>query len=120
MRPGAPCRFAFVQVLEFAYPGAPKEEAKYPADMTAHVQWSYFEPKAQFSILGLLRGNLMVVMLIVGIGAAALGPKLTAMLDPDGTLQAEAAAQRAPPARRPTVQAAAATAAAPASQKKNR
>jgi hypothetical protein len=68
--------------LEYAYPGAIKLAIKYPLVLIPHATYDYFEPERGFSILGLLK-NPMVLMMLVGGGLMLGMPKLMEGMDPE-------------------------------------
>lgn len=68
--------------LEYAYPGAAKLAVKYPLVLTPHATYEYFEPQRGFSIFGLLK-NPMVLMMVVSAGLMLGMPKLMEGLDPE-------------------------------------
>mmetsp|Transcript_115165 Transcript_115165/g.332684 ORF Transcript_115165/g.332684 Transcript_115165/m.332684 type:complete len:214 (-) Transcript_115165:7-648(-) len=68
--------------LEYAYPGAAKTAIKYPLELIAHATYDYYEPKRGFSIFGLLK-NPMVLMMLVSAGLMVGMPKLMEGLDPE-------------------------------------
>jgi hypothetical protein len=64
-------------VLEFTYPGAPKREAQYPLQLTAHTKWSYFEPREKFNLLAMIKGNPMFMIMLFGVGMMTMMPKVS-------------------------------------------
>lgn len=68
--------------LEYTYPGAVKTPIKYPLVLTPYATYDYFEPKRGFSIFGLLK-NPMVLMMLVSAGLMVAMPKLMEGLDPE-------------------------------------
>ena len=68
--------------LEYTYPGAVKNPIKYPLVLTPYATYDYFEPKRGFSIFGLLK-NPMVLMMLVSAGLMMGMPKLMENLDPE-------------------------------------
>jgi len=72
----------FPKCLEYPYPGAAKFAIKYPLILAPYATYDYFEPKTGFSIFGLLK-NPMVLMMIVSAGMMLGMPKLMEGLDPE-------------------------------------
>lgn len=68
--------------LEYAFPGAPKRALKYPLVINPKGTYQYFEPKKGFSIFGLLR-NPMVIMMLFSAGLMVAMPKMMEGLDPE-------------------------------------
>jgi len=68
--------------LEYSYPGATKQPVKYPLVMTTYATYDYFEPKRGFSLFGILK-NPMVLMMLVSVGLMLGMPKLMEGLDPE-------------------------------------
>ena len=68
--------------LEYAYPGAPKRALKYPLVINPKGTYQYFEAKRGFSIFGLLR-NPMVMMMLFSVGLMVAMPYMMEGLDPE-------------------------------------
>ena len=69
----APRACVGTQVQEFVYPGATKKEGSYPLLLKAHVQYSYFEPKTEYSIWSMIKGNPMIIMMVVALTMVGTG-----------------------------------------------
>ena len=54
--------------IEYAYPGAAKMATKYPLELMPHAKYQYFEKKRGFSLFGLLK-NPMVLLMAVSVRA---------------------------------------------------
>ena len=67
--------------LEYAYPGASKQPAKYPLVLYPHATYQYFEPRRGFSLFGLFK-NPMVLMMLFSVGLMVMMPKMMEGLDP--------------------------------------
>ncbi len=68
--------------LEYLYPGAKKQIAKYPLVLTAMAKYEYFEPRRGFSIFSLLK-NPMFLMMGVSVILMFWMPKMMESLDPE-------------------------------------
>ena len=68
--------------IEYVYPGAPKQAIPHPLEMMAHASYEYFEPRQGFSILGIFK-NPMLLMMLVSVGMMFLMPKMMEGLDPE-------------------------------------
>ena len=68
--------------LEYAFPGAQKRALKYPLVINPKGTYQYFETKKGFSIFGLLR-NPMVIMMLFSVGLMVVMPKMMDGLDPE-------------------------------------
>mmetsp|Transcript_9251 Transcript_9251/g.9943 ORF Transcript_9251/g.9943 Transcript_9251/m.9943 type:complete len:223 (+) Transcript_9251:73-741(+) len=68
--------------LEYAFPGAPKRTLKYPLILNPKGTYQYFEAKRGFSIFGLLK-NPMVIMMLFSVGLMVLMPKMMEGLEPE-------------------------------------
>mmetsp|Transcript_5153 Transcript_5153/g.10793 ORF Transcript_5153/g.10793 Transcript_5153/m.10793 type:complete len:217 (-) Transcript_5153:1574-2224(-) len=68
--------------LEYAFPGAQKRALKYPLVINPKGTYQYFEVKKGFSIFGLLR-NPMVLMMMLSVGMMVAMPKMMEGLDPE-------------------------------------
>eukprot|EP00536_Pseudo-nitzschia_multiseries_P008167 jgi/Psemu1/319318/estExt_fgenesh1_pm.C_2030013 len=68
--------------LEYAFPGAAKRALKYPLVIHPKGSYQYFETKRGFSIFGLLR-NPMVIMMLFSVGLMVAMPKMMEGLDPE-------------------------------------
>ena len=68
--------------IEYLYPGAPKQAIPHPLELTAHASYEYFEPRQGFSLLGILK-NPMLLMMLVSVGGMFMMPKMMEGLDPE-------------------------------------
>ncbi|KAL7553419.1 hypothetical protein ACHAWF_016701 [Thalassiosira exigua] len=68
--------------IEYVFPGAPKQAVPHPLELVAHASYEYFEPQQGFSVLGIFK-NPMMLMMIVSLGGMMLMPKMMEGLDPD-------------------------------------
>lgn len=68
--------------LEYAFPGAPKRALKYPLVINPKGTYQYFEAKKNFSIFGLLR-NPMVIMMLFMLVLMLIMPKMMEGLEPE-------------------------------------
>jgi hypothetical protein len=69
--------------LEYAYPGATKQPTTtWPVVLTAHATFDYFEKRAGFSIFGILK-NPMVIMMVFSVGMMTLMPKMMENMEPE-------------------------------------
>jgi len=68
--------------LEYSFPGAPKRALKYPLVINPKGSYQYFETKKGFSIFGLLR-NPMVMMMLFSGGLMFAMPYMMEGLDPE-------------------------------------
>mmetsp|Transcript_3262 Transcript_3262/g.6774 ORF Transcript_3262/g.6774 Transcript_3262/m.6774 type:complete len:215 (-) Transcript_3262:249-893(-) len=68
--------------LEYAYPGATKRALKYPLVINPKGTYQYFEAKKGFSIFGLLR-NPMVMMMLFSVGLMVAMPYMMEGLEPE-------------------------------------
>mmetsp|Transcript_7005 Transcript_7005/g.10030 ORF Transcript_7005/g.10030 Transcript_7005/m.10030 type:complete len:220 (-) Transcript_7005:92-751(-) len=68
--------------IEYVFPGAPKTTTKHPLVLTAHAKYEYFEPRQGFSIMGIFK-NPMLLMMIVSGGLMFLMPKMMENLEPE-------------------------------------
>ena len=58
-----------ISVVEYKYPGAARTPVGYPIVLRALAPLMYFQPKQQFSILGMIMANpMMSLMLLIGGG----------------------------------------------------
>jgi hypothetical protein len=74
--------FLIQLVREYIYPGATKQAIDYPFVLNALATFEYFEMKHGFSIFGLLKSP-MVLMMVVSAGLMFLMPKMLDSLDPE-------------------------------------
>jgi hypothetical protein len=70
------------KILEYAYPGATKQVTKYPLVLYPYAQYQYFEKRRGFSIFGLLKSPMILMMLFSG-GLMYMMPKFMESLDPE-------------------------------------
>eukprot|EP00531_Pseudo-nitzschia_arenysensis_P011269 CAMPEP_0116130940 /NCGR_PEP_ID=MMETSP0329-20121206/8742_1 /TAXON_ID=697910 /ORGANISM="Pseudo-nitzschia arenysensis, Strain B593" /LENGTH=214 /DNA_ID=CAMNT_0003625341 /DNA_START=109 /DNA_END=753 /DNA_ORIENTATION=- len=68
--------------LEYAFPGAQKRALKYPLVINPKGTYQYFEAKKGFSIFGLLR-NPMVMMMLFSVGLMVAMPYMMEGLEPE-------------------------------------
>jgi len=68
--------------IEYAFPGAGKQVLPHPLLLTAHAKYEYFEPRMGFSLLGLLKNPMLLMMLFSGV-LMFLMPKMMENLDPE-------------------------------------
>lgn len=57
---------AHPKVLEYYYPGAPKQPVTLPLVWTPLATYDYFEPRPRFSMFGMLRNPMVLMMLVMG------------------------------------------------------
>jgi len=65
-----------IKVLEYKFPGAPKQPAVYPIELTPLVKTQYFEARPKMSIIGMLMGNPMMLMMGLMVIGMTVFPKL--------------------------------------------
>ena len=80
-----------VTAVEYKYQGAKRLPAGYPLLITALVSVNYFQVRPPFSLVGMLMGNPMILMMLVGGCAMVYLPKMMAGLDPEALKELEAA-----------------------------
>lgn len=68
--------------LEYPYPGANKQVIAYPLVIYPQATFQYFEQRRGFSIFGLFK-NPMVLMMIMGVGLMYAMPKMMEGMDPE-------------------------------------
>eukprot|EP00797_Seminavis_robusta_P033075 Sro759_g198250.2 (211) ;mRNA; r:33794-34525 len=68
--------------LEYAYPGATKNQIPYPMVLTAHAAFEFFEQRKGFSIFVIFK-NPMFLMMAFSVGMMFLMPKMMEGLDPE-------------------------------------
>jgi hypothetical protein len=68
--------------LEYPYPGAAKLVTKYPLVLYPQATYQYFEERKGFSIFGMLK-NPMFLMMAFGGGLMFLMPKMMEGMDPE-------------------------------------
>lgn len=68
--------------LEYLFPGAKKQFAKYPLVLTSIAKYEYFEPRRGFSIFSILKNPMFLMM---GVSAILMlwMPKMMEGLDPE-------------------------------------
>ena len=71
-----------IKCLEYVYPGAKKQPVSHPLVLTAIASFEYFEARRGFSIFGLFR-NPMVIMMVFSAGLMFLMPKMMEGLEPE-------------------------------------
>jgi hypothetical protein len=65
-----------IKVLEYKFPGAPKQPAAYPIELVPLVKTHYFETRPKMSLWGMLMGNPMMLMMGVMVVGMTIFPKL--------------------------------------------
>ncbi|KAL7488146.1 hypothetical protein ACHAW6_013744 [Cyclotella cf. meneghiniana] len=68
--------------VEYVYPGATKQAVPHPLELTAHASYQYYEPREGFSILGIFKNPMLLMMIVMG-GMMFLMPKMMENLDPE-------------------------------------
>jgi hypothetical protein len=68
--------------IEYIYPGSPKQAIPHPLELTAHASYQYYEPRQGFSILGIFKNPMLLMMLVMG-GMMFIMPKMMENLDPE-------------------------------------
>lgn len=71
-----------LKCIEYYYPGAPKIalDCSSSIQLYAHAKYDYFEPRPKFSIFGLFKNPMMLMMLVSG-GLMLLMPKMMEGMD---------------------------------------
>jgi len=77
-----------IKVLEYKFPGAPKQPALYPIELTPLVKTQYFEARPKMSIIGMLMGNPMMLMMGLMVIGMTVFPKLLGKCPRDSSLVA--------------------------------
>ncbi len=78
-----------VNVIEYKYPGAARTTSTYPIELTALTPMRYFHKPPEFSIWGLIRGNPMIIMMVLSAGLMFALPQMLKNLDPDAMKELE-------------------------------
>lgn len=86
-----------VGVVEYKYPGAKRQAASYPLQLTAMSPLNYFQVKPPFSIMGFIMGNPMIVIMGAGCCMMVYFPKMLKELDPEGMKAYEESAKDTDP-----------------------
>eukprot|EP00569_Conticribra_weissflogii_P007909 CAMPEP_0171350336 /NCGR_PEP_ID=MMETSP0878-20121228/36161_1 /TAXON_ID=67004 /ORGANISM="Thalassiosira weissflogii, Strain CCMP1336" /LENGTH=253 /DNA_ID=CAMNT_0011855241 /DNA_START=8 /DNA_END=769 /DNA_ORIENTATION=- len=68
--------------IEYAFPGAPKQAISHPLELTAHASYDYFEPRQGFSLMGIFK-NPMLLLMVATAGMMFWMPKMMEGLDPE-------------------------------------
>jgi hypothetical protein len=68
--------------VEYVYPGAQKQAVPHPLELTAHASYQYYEPREGFSILGIFKNPMLLMMIVMG-GMMFVMPKMMENLDPE-------------------------------------
>ena len=76
-----------IQVLEYAYPGAMKQQGVYPINLRSHRKWNYFQARPKPGLLSILRGPMAIPLLVMALGVGL--PKLLANIDPEAMEEAK-------------------------------
>ena len=81
-----------INVVEYKYPGAKRISAPYPIVLKAILPLSYFQVRQQFSLLGMIMGNPMMLMMLISLCVVMYFPKMMSGMDPEAMkeLQKEA------------------------------
>lgn len=72
-----------VSVVEYKYLGGKKTQADYPLSLTALTPIIYTIPKTQFSIVGMMMANPMMLMMLVSLAMVLGMPLLMKNLSPE-------------------------------------
>ena len=48
--------------IEYYYPGAAKQAVPHPLDMVAHAEYQYYEPRQGFSVMGILKNPMLLMV----------------------------------------------------------
>ena len=86
-----------IKVVEYKYPGAVKRPSTYPLLLTAMAPINYFQARPQFSIMGFVMANPMIILM--GFSALLLVgmPKILKELDPEALKEYEEAQRNSNP-----------------------
>lgn len=68
--------------IEYVFPGAPKQAIPHPLELTAHASYEYYEPRQGFSMFGMLK-NPMFLMMLVSVVGMVMMPKMMEGMDPE-------------------------------------
>ena len=71
-----------IKCIQYAYVGSSKQAIPHPLILTAHATYNYFQPRPTFSMFGLLK-NPMVLMMLLSVVLVALMPTMMENLDPE-------------------------------------
>ena len=48
--------------IEYYYPGAAKQAVPHPLDMVAHAEYQYYEPRQGFSVMGIFKNPMLLMV----------------------------------------------------------